>query len=58
MAHSPQQIIDYAERLNHFAELLSREIPVRQICERMGVRKGQGYRWLGEIRAGLGWQAQ
>jgi DNA-binding IclR family transcriptional regulator len=35
--------IDAAARLDHFAELLSQDIPVPQIAERLGIGKGAAY---------------
>jgi hypothetical protein len=34
---------DPAERLDRFAELMSQDIPVPQIAERMGIGKGAAY---------------
>lgn len=45
------------ERLDRFAELLSQDIPVPVICQRMGIGKGAGYALLMKIRRRLGWQA-
>lgn len=58
MAHSAQNIADYEAKLDRFAELLSLDIPIPQICERMGIPKGSAYRLTMDLRRRLGWQAQ
>jgi hypothetical protein len=58
MPRSAQQIQDYADRLDRFAELLSLEIPIREIAERMGIRPARASQLLIELRKKLGWQAQ
>jgi hypothetical protein len=40
MPHSPQQQADYTTKLDHFAELLSLDIPIPDIRQRMGLTKG------------------
>ena len=46
------------ERLDHFAELLSLDIPLSEIRERMGVTKGCTASLLAKLRAKYGRQAQ
>lgn len=58
MAHSAQNIADYEAKLDRFAELMSLDIPIPQICERMGIPRGSAYRLLMDLRRRLGWQAQ
>jgi hypothetical protein len=58
MPRSAQQIQDYADRLDRFAELLSLDIPIREIAERMGIRPARASQLLIELRKKLGWQAQ
>lgn len=58
MARSQQQIADYEARLERFAELLSEDIPLAEIAERMGIRTARASQLLMTIRAGLGWQAR
>ena len=58
MPRSPEQIAEYAAKLDHFAELLSRDTPMPTIAYRMGIGRGAAHRLLGELRAKFGWQAQ
>ena len=58
MPRSTQQISDYEARLDRFAELLSLDIPIPEIRQRMGLGKGHAYNLLGKLRAKFGWQAQ
>lgn len=58
MPRSPQQIADYAARLDRFAELLSLDVPMPQIAQRLGASRGGAHRMLGELRRKYGWQAQ
>lgn len=58
MARSPKQTIDYAERLDRFAELLSLDIPMPAIAQRIGTSRGGAHRLLGVLREKYGWQAQ
>ena len=46
------------DRLDHFAELLSRDIPIPQIAERMGIGRGAAHALLKKLRDRLGDQAQ
>lgn len=46
------------ERLDRFAELLSLDIAIPDICRRMGIGKGAGYALMMKLRERLGWQAQ
>lgn len=45
-------------RLDQFAELLSRDIPIPAICQRMGIGRGAGYALLTKLRTRLGVQAK
>lgn len=58
MPRSPQQIADYQVRLDRFADLLSLDIPIPDICQRMGLGKGHAYNLLAILRDKYGWQAQ
>ena len=58
MPRSPQQIADGNSRLDRFAELLSLDIPIPDICIRMGIPRGSGYAHIQQLRAKYGWQAQ
>jgi hypothetical protein len=58
MPRSAQQIADATARLDRFAELLSLDIPIPQICERMGIGKGSGFALMMKLREKYGWQAQ
>ena len=58
MAHSPQQMADAQGRLDHFAEPLSLDIEVPDICQRMGIGRGSGYALIKKLRDKYGWQAQ
>lgn len=46
-----------SERLDRFAELLSQDLPMRVIAERMGIGKGAAYAMLCKLRDKYGWQA-
>ena len=50
--------IDADDRLNRFAELLSLDIPIPEICLRLGIGKGAGYALLMKLRQRLGAQAR
>lgn len=50
--------VDPVERLDRFAELLSLDIPLKDIGERMGISRGAPYVLLMKLRAKYGWQAQ
>jgi hypothetical protein len=58
MPRSLQQIAEYETKLDRFAELLSLDLEIPQICERMGIGKGHAYNLLAALRAKFGWQAQ
>lgn len=58
MARSARQIAETEATLNRFAELLSRDIPLSNIAERMGIRRARASQLLIEIRRRLGWQAR
>lgn len=58
MPHSPQQQVAYAAKLDRFCELLSLDIPIPIIRERMGIPKGSAYRMMMDLRRKLGWQAR
>jgi hypothetical protein len=45
------------ETLDRFAELLSRDIPLRSIAERMGIRSTRASQLLMKLRERLGPQA-
>lgn len=49
--------IQAEETLDRFAELLSLDLPLRDIAERMGVRRARASQLLMKIRARLGPQA-
>jgi hypothetical protein len=57
MAQSSQQSVDYAARLDRFAELLSLGISIPAIRERMGLKQALAYKMLDDLRRRLGWQA-
>jgi hypothetical protein len=57
MSLSPQQIADHRERLDLFAEMLSLDIEIPLIRERLGLSKGGAYSLLAKLRAKYGWQA-
>jgi hypothetical protein len=54
---SPQQL-RAEETLNRFADLLSEDIPLREIAERMGIRTPRASQLLMKLRARLGPQAR
>jgi hypothetical protein len=58
MARSAQQIADHQAKLDRFAELLSLDIPMPTIAERLGIGRGAAHHLLAELRAKYGWQAQ
>jgi len=54
MSLSPQQIADNESRLDRFAELLSLDIPISTISQRLGIARGAGYKLLARLRKRLG----
>lgn len=52
------QQIAAEQRLDHFAELLSRDIPLTHIAQRMGIRTPRASQLLMTLRARLGPQAR
>lgn len=58
MSTTASRIAAREARLDHFAELLSLDIPLAQIAERMGIRTARASQMLMEIRRRLGWQAR
>lgn len=48
----------YRLKLDHFAELLSMDLAISDIRERMGISKRRAYGMLARIRSDLGPQAQ
>jgi hypothetical protein len=58
MRRSPQQIAEYETKLDRFAELLSLDIPIQQIAQRLGVTRSCASGLLGVLRAKYGWQAR
>ena len=58
MARAYNQMAEYRARLDHFAELLSLDIPLQDIGERMGLRRAAPYKMLSAIRRELGDQAR
>lgn len=58
MPRSAQQIADSKATLDRIAELLSQDIPLRDIAERMGIRRARASQLLIAIREQLGRQAQ
>ena len=58
MPRSARQIAAAAERLDRFAELVSLDIPIPQIAERMGIGKGAAYAIMMKLRAKYGSQAR
>lgn len=57
MPQSPQQIADYRTKLDRFAELLSLDIPVYIIGQRMGLSRGNAHKLMADLRAKYGRQA-
>ena len=57
MAHSPEQIAEAQARLDRFAELVSLDIEIPQICQRMRIPRGSGYALMMKLRQKYGWQA-
>lgn len=57
MPRSPQQIADAEARLERFAELLSLDIPVPVIAQRLGIKNGAAQALLCKLRDKFGWQA-
>lgn len=49
--------IDPDDRLNRFAELLSLDLEIPDICRRMGIGRISGYKLLMKLRKRLGRQA-
>jgi hypothetical protein len=58
MGHSPEKIAAARVQLDRFAELLSQDIPLLAIRERMGLTNGRAQQLMLKLRADLGWQAQ
>ena len=58
MPRSPQQIADYAAKMDRFAELLSLDLTTPEIAERMGMKRPRASQMLGILRAKYGWQAE
>lgn len=58
MARSAQQIADAEATLDRFAELLSRDVPLSVIAERMGIRRARASQLLMTLRKRLGEQAR
>jgi DNA-binding transcriptional regulator LsrR (DeoR family) len=50
--------IDPAERMDHFAELLSLDLTTAEIAERMGIKRTRATQMLAELKRKYGWQAQ
>ena len=46
-----------AEKLDRFAELLSLDLPIPVIADRMCIPSGSAYVLLGQLRAKYGWQS-
>lgn len=57
MPQSPQQISDMHAKLDRFAELLSLDIEMPMIAQRMGLGRGAAHALLAKLRAKYGWQA-
>lgn len=57
MPRSPAQIEAHRERLDHFAELLSLDLEIPVIAQRMGIRLGAAHNLLATLRAKYGRQA-
>ena len=57
MPRSAQQIAGYEAKLDRFAELLSQDLPLSVVAERMGIRRPRASQLLMELRARLGPQA-
>lgn len=49
--------IEPKARLDHFAELLSQDIEIPAICQRMGISKGCGHALVTKLRVKFGDQA-
>ena len=58
MPRSPQQIAEYRAKLDKFAELLSLDLDMLTIRERMGLTNGRAQAMMCQIRSELGWQAR
>ena len=58
MPRSATQAADYAARLDHFAELLSQDIPLPTIRQRLGLTNSAAQGLMLRLRKSLGWQAQ
>lgn len=58
MARSAQQQAEYAAQFEKFAELLSLDIPQKDIARRLGVTKGCTCAMMRQLREKYGWQAQ
>lgn len=58
MPRSPQQIADYAAKMDRFAELVSLNLPLTAVAERLCITKGAACRMMCELRAKYGWQAE
>lgn len=48
----------YVDRFDHFAELLSLDIPMPEIGRRLGMTRGGTGNMLRKLRDKYGWQAQ
>jgi hypothetical protein len=58
MPRSARQIAAASERLDRFAELLSLDIPIARIAERMGIHTTAAHGLMAQLRAKYGWQAK
>lgn len=50
MPRSPEQNAAQVMRLNRFAELVSQDLPISVICERMGIGKGPAHALMRKLR--------
>lgn len=50
MPRSPEQSAAQIMRLNRFAELISQDLPIPIICERMGIGKGVAHALMMKLR--------
>jgi len=57
MPQSPEQRAAKADQLDRFTELLSLDLPLSVIAERMGIRRPRASQLLMEVRKRLGPQA-
>jgi hypothetical protein len=58
MPLSPQQKARYQANLDRTAELLSEEVPIYAIAERLGVSYNTASGYLCDLRRKYGWQAK